>query len=1121
MDDQEEELRIGMCWCTQGGAFPVGRPNITWDEFASIISANSITHSLIGIEKEPVKLKKIAERVTYLLATQPSLVSTGFYECEFDDEGCRAIADEVAKWTSANTLCFAAKYSDEGVKILCNALEKAKVPQLYLTAPFADEGVKYLLEHLSEGRLKLTKISISDAKISRPTFQRLFQVLKYNKTITYFGLPDTNGDIQTIPHEWIEDCFSENSTLESLYSSHGIFAPVGWYAVRNKICNMLGAGKILRNSIPHHLTKDRDVRAFVTELMKSSEELRAMKLVVLGNGRIGKTTLLHAMQKILDPNFQQKPEDIESTVGIDCGSFNLANGHISVWDFAGQLEYTATHAFFLTVEMASILVCFNLGLSLDEQSQQITYWLDFLHSSLALPHLADSSKSLPKWNIIIVGVRSDEQQDFSLTQNAHVIKMWQKKYARLPIAPKIFTVSSLTSIPSVQVLLQYVEEQCSRIFEHHATQIPTSYKQFIQKLEALAKETQLIHWKDLYGKFGAEMGMKEKAFQTMLTYLQSIGRIVWLPNGTIFTDPTTAPKIAAKFISPKEVRLSLLKKESESVQILDETEIGCLLDINIGDNITLLNELELLVHLRICFVLHTADSDEVLYLFPSLSSTATKFHFSPGEKKSITGVRFVAPPGTIFVQGFICQLLVELFNTLNVYKADIQMVCENGAIIRCPGLFAGEMIVMTEFSHKTLIIAMNASDPDTDYAVAVFNELVQNSFAQYSGSKKEDLCAECLADCFLHGKGDPESVGIFQKSFLVCSTNQHSAPAVDTQHQREKCKAHDKDHHHIFLNYRVKSEGRRSPLSSAEKDGGAVEHMFQALAVKKTKLGQPLFVFWDCKCLNDGQNWELGFMHGLQQSRVIVLLMSNTTMQGILSNAQNMQDNVLIEYESALLLNKLYRVPVFPVFLAEMGIQSQLVPFSFNLKFPDVPHKRNESSQRFIDNISQHLPPQSTKFLESIKSTMAEIFMLQGAFMEHRVEDASEVQVLVDRILNILDKAPPLSPLVHQPMLLSPAPSPQITRPLPESFSLDARSPASGSAPPPDLSLSPPPSPAIPLSPTSSPSPPPSSTPSSSTPPSSPPPSLPLSPLSRLAVSATLAAGAGAVAWALMRKRRK
>lgn len=43
----------------------------------------------------------------------------------------------------------------------------------------------------------------------------------------------------------------------------------------------------------------------------------------------------------------------------------------------------------------------------------------------------------------------------------------------------------------------------------------------------------------------------------------------------------------------------------------------------------------------------------------------------------------------------------------------------------------------------------------------------------------------------------------------------------------------------------------------------------------KKNTGKPLFVFWDKKCLNYAQDWEEGFLNGIQTSDVIVLLMSN------------------------------------------------------------------------------------------------------------------------------------------------------------------------------------------------------------------------------------------------------
>jgi hypothetical protein len=235
--------------------------------------------------------------------------------------------------------------------------------------------------------------------------------------------------------------------------------------------------------------------------------------------------------------------------------------------------------------MIVIIVCFSLGVPVADQLKQIKYWLDFLNSSLSLPPLSSS----PKWIIILVGVRADEQRDSSITQNPNIIENWKARWSQLPIYSKIFSVSSLKSTESVQTLLQCVEAECGRIFDKHTTQIPSSYQAFLLKLKDMAKTTPLISWNELFDKFKSEVNMTEMSFKTMLQYIHSIGRIVWLPNGTIFTDSTIAPKIAAKFISPKEVSLAVLREEKEDVQILNESEVGYLLNINSSDNIRYLS----------------------------------------------------------------------------------------------------------------------------------------------------------------------------------------------------------------------------------------------------------------------------------------------------------------------------------------------------------------------------------------------------------------------------------------------------------------------------------------------------------------------------------------------------
>ncbi len=120
------------------------------------------------------------------------------------------------------------------------------------------------------------------------------------------------------------------------------------------------------------MTKD-EMRQYIRQLVEGSEQWKAIKMVVLGNGKVGKTTLLRAFDTILHPehgqnvrfsfflflflaNNKQQDEPIQSTIGADCHTLELAGGEVTVWDFAGQQEYTATHQFFLSNKVCSYII---------------------------------------------------------------------------------------------------------------------------------------------------------------------------------------------------------------------------------------------------------------------------------------------------------------------------------------------------------------------------------------------------------------------------------------------------------------------------------------------------------------------------------------------------------------------------------------------------------------------------------------------------------------------------------------------------------------------------------------------------------------------------------------------
>jgi hypothetical protein len=43
----------------------------------------------------------------------------------------------------------------------------------------------------------------------------------------------------------------------------------------------------------------------------------------------------------------------ERTVGADVSTMKMGKGEVSVWDFGGQLEYSVTHQFLLSVEVSN------------------------------------------------------------------------------------------------------------------------------------------------------------------------------------------------------------------------------------------------------------------------------------------------------------------------------------------------------------------------------------------------------------------------------------------------------------------------------------------------------------------------------------------------------------------------------------------------------------------------------------------------------------------------------------------------------------------------------------------------------------------------------------------------
>ena len=120
---------------------------------------------------------------------------------------------------------------------------------------------------------------------------------------------------------------------------------------------------------------DKAIKEYLNSFAKGNNtKLHEAKLLILGDGGVGKTTLFRKLQNI---NVKM-PEEGESTKGIDIHklSFKITddeNFTINLWDFGGQEIYRATHQFFLSKRSLYILVT-----DTRREDTDFSYWLQLI-----------------------------------------------------------------------------------------------------------------------------------------------------------------------------------------------------------------------------------------------------------------------------------------------------------------------------------------------------------------------------------------------------------------------------------------------------------------------------------------------------------------------------------------------------------------------------------------------------------------------------------------------------------------------------------------------------------------------------------------------------------------------
>ena len=146
-------------------------------------------------------------------------------------------------------------------------------------------------------------------------------------------------------------------------------------------------------------------RDYFAALAKEAVPNNEVKLIMLGNGRVGKTSLVRAM---LDREFDEEQESTNKIVlrtlameGVKPNLLKESPLSINIWDFGGQEIYYTTHRLFLKTNALFLLVWDRETEEADRHEDgygnsfanfKLLHWIDFIRTASRSPVIVVQNK---------------------------------------------------------------------------------------------------------------------------------------------------------------------------------------------------------------------------------------------------------------------------------------------------------------------------------------------------------------------------------------------------------------------------------------------------------------------------------------------------------------------------------------------------------------------------------------------------------------------------------------------------------------------------------------------------------------------------------------------------------
>ncbi|MDM8557282.1 COR domain-containing protein [Candidatus Parabeggiatoa sp. HSG14] len=342
--------------------------------------------------------------------------------------------------------------------------------------------------------------------------------------------------------------------------------------------------------IPSEILRDHQHPTKITNyfFQLKKQPLNEAKMLIVGQGGVGKTSLVNRLTKYIYNDAENKTEGIQ----IKQWLFRVKKGGIrlNIWDFGGQEIMHATHQFFLTKRSLYILV---LDARQGEQESRVEYWLKLIQS-----FGGDSP--------IIIAINKTDEHPLDI--NKRGLK------AKYPSLKTFFDISCKTN-KGISELKENLKYQLDNI-EHVHDPFPSDWFQVKQALENMAQD--FIDY-DEYVQMCQQQNVPDELSQhTLIDFLHDLGIVLNFREDKLHPQLRDTNILNPEWVTEGVYKLLNSFALNQSKGILKLEQLGTLLDQNNYPKDRQCIIIDIMEKFELCFEIK--DSNRQQFLIPELLS---------------------------------------------------------------------------------------------------------------------------------------------------------------------------------------------------------------------------------------------------------------------------------------------------------------------------------------------------------------------------------------------------------------------------------------------------------------------------------------------------------------------